>query len=57
MELPVPRMNEFCRRFDLIYVETGRQGGQDVYWFIDFENNRRYYTIEEIRSKMGMQYA
>ena len=57
MELTVPRMNEFCRRFDMIYVETGCVEGCEVYWFLDFQHERRYYTIEEIYSKLDMQPA
>ena len=52
--MSVSFLNSFCRRYDLIYVEMGRQQGTDVYWFIDFENSRRYYTKEEIYSKMGL---
>lgn len=47
-------LNSFCRRFDLIFVEMGRSQGREVYWFIDFKNSRRFYTKEEIYSKMGV---
>ena len=52
--MSVSDLNAFCRRFDLIYVEEGYERGTPIYWFIDFENHRRYYTKEEIESKMGM---
>ena len=48
----VPEMNTFCRCYDLIYVESGRVEHQDVYWFIDFKNNKRYYTVSEIQDKL-----
>ena len=51
--MSVARLNAFCRRFDMIFVEMGRVSGTDVYWFIDFWNDRRYYTFNEIESKMG----
>jgi hypothetical protein len=50
--MSVSSLNSFCRRFDLIFVEMGRCNGHEVYWFIDFNNDRRYYTKDEIRSKM-----
>ena len=46
-------LNTFCRRFDLIFVEMGQTKGTEVYWFIDFKNGRRYYSKDEIYSKMG----
>jgi hypothetical protein len=47
-------LNNFCRRFDLIFKEMGRYKGEEVYLFIDFHNDRRFYTKEEIFSKMGL---
>jgi len=47
-------LNSFCRRFDLVYVEQGTKNGCPVYWFLDFKHERRYYTKEEIYSKMGI---
>ena len=52
--MSVSYLNSFCRRFDLIYVEMGRCKGEEVYWFIDFQNDRRFYTKEEIFSKMDI---
>ena len=51
--MSVSQLNTFCRQYDLIYVEMGRVRGSDVYWFVDFQNDRRYFTKEEIFSKMG----
>jgi hypothetical protein len=51
--MSVSYLNSFCRRFDLIFVEMGCCTGQEVYWFIDFKNSRRFYTKEEITGKMG----
>lgn len=51
--MSVARLNAFCRRFDMIFVEMGRVCGCDVYWFIDFQNDRRYYSYQEIESKMS----
>ena len=47
-------MNSFCRRYDMVYVEMGRIGGVDVYWFVDFDNHRRYYTYDEILNKIRL---
>ena len=52
--MSVSYLNSFCRRFDLIFVEMGCCTGQEVYWFIDFNNSRRFYTKEEITGKMGL---
>jgi len=46
-------LNAFCRRFDLIFVELGRVQGNEVYWFVDFNNRRRYYTAPEIQDKLA----
>jgi hypothetical protein len=51
--MTIDKMNTFCRTYDLIYVESGRVNGVDVYWFIDYDNERRYYTWEEILDKMS----
>jgi hypothetical protein len=50
--MQVQELNVFSRRYDLIFVEEGRVGGKDVYWFIDFDNDRRWFTCEEIREKI-----
>ena len=49
----ISTLNSFCRMYDLVFVELGRVDGNDVYWFIDFENQRRYYTAAEISEKVG----
>lgn len=49
--MDIPLMNCFCRRFDLVFIEMGQVKGKPIYWFVDFENQRRYYTNEEIIEK------
>ncbi|GEM_PF-6188161 len=48
----VKYMNAFCRRYDLIFVESGRLMGDEVHWFIDADNEKRHYTSEEIHDKL-----
>lgn len=50
--MSIHEINVFCRKFDLIYVETGRVEGQDVYWFLNHQNQRVFYTAPEIYSKI-----
>jgi hypothetical protein len=50
-------LNAFCRRYDLIFSETGRVDGVDVYWFIGFDNKKRYFTYEEITAKMASKWG
>ena len=50
--MSVSELNAFSRRFDLIFVEMGRVKQEDVYWFLDFKNQKRYYTAAEITSKL-----
>ncbi|MHC5081446.1 MAG: hypothetical protein ACYTHN_20785 [Planctomycetota bacterium] len=45
-------LNAFCRKYDLIFVEMGRVRGDEVYWFIDFNNRRCFYTAMEIEDKL-----
>jgi len=45
-------LNAFCRRYDLVFVEFGRVRSEDIYWFVDFNNQRRYYSMAEIRDKL-----
>jgi hypothetical protein len=52
--MTVPELNAFCRRYDLIFVEEGMDKGIPVYWFIDFQNERRFYSAAEINDKMGV---
>lgn len=49
-----PTLNSFCRKFDLVFVETGQENGKEVFWFVDFDNRRRFYTEEEIVTKLGL---
>jgi hypothetical protein len=51
--MSIPTLNTFCRKYDLVFVEEGRVHGNDVYWFIDFNNKRRYYTSHEIELKLA----
>lgn len=50
--MSIPTLNAFCRRYDLIFVENGRVRGDEVYWFIDFNNRRCFYTASEIETKL-----
>jgi hypothetical protein len=50
--MPIPTLNAFCRKYDLIFVETGRVHGDEVYWFIDFNNRRCYYSRHEIETRL-----
>lgn len=52
--MTIDKMNTFCRIYDLVYVESGRVKSVDVYWFIDYENERKYYSWAEILSKMSL---
>lgn len=52
--MSIADLNAFCRKYDLIYVEEGTHNGTPVYWFLDFQNNRRFYSAEEIHNKMGV---
>lgn len=54
MSTTIQTLNAFCRKYDLVFVETGRMNGTDVYWFLDFNNERRYYSFAEIESKLGV---
>jgi hypothetical protein len=55
--MDIPLMNCFCRRFDLVFIEMGQVKGKPVYWFVDFANQRRYYTNEEIVEKTQLNVA
>lgn len=50
--MSIPTLNAFCRKYDLVFVEMGCVKGEEVYWFIDFNNERRYYSAAEIADKM-----
>jgi hypothetical protein len=52
--MSISDLNAFCRKFDLIFVEMGRVQGEEVYWFIDYNNRRRYYSAAEINDSMGV---
>ena len=51
-KMTITSLNAFCRRYDLIFVEMGRVKGEDVYWFIDFNNRRCFYSAPEIKNKI-----
>lgn len=51
--MSISLLNAFCRRYDLIFVEMGRVRGDEVYWFIDFQNRRCFYTAGEIEEKIS----
>jgi len=46
------KLNAFCRRYDLIFVEYGRKNGEETYRFVDFNNEKRYYTYTEIKERL-----
>lgn len=50
--MSVSDLNAFCRRYDLVFVEMGRVKDAEVYWFVDYNNERRYYSAAEIASKL-----
>jgi hypothetical protein len=52
-EMSISILNAFCRKFDLVFVELGRVQGNEVYWFVDYNNRRRYYTAPEIQDKLS----
>lgn len=52
MRMTVSDLNCFCRKYDLIFVEEGQVEKKPIYWFIDFQNNKRYYTENEIDEKI-----
>lgn len=41
-------LNQFCRRFSLIFVEEWQERGQPSYAFLDFHGKRLTYTDEAI---------
>jgi hypothetical protein len=51
--MSIPVLNAFCRKYDLIFVEMGRIRGDEVYWFIDFNNRRCFYTAPEIETRLS----
>ena len=51
-EMCIATLNCFCRKYDVVFVEMGRVKGNEVYWFIDRDNKRVYYTAPEIESKI-----
>jgi len=46
-------LNKFCRMYDLIFIGTGTEKEGPVYYFLDSENDRRYYTATEIEERAG----
>jgi hypothetical protein len=57
MEMTVPVLNCFCRKYDLIFVEEGQVKREPVYRFIDFQNQHRYYTAAEISDKIKENFV
>jgi len=53
MMMSIPQINAFCRRYDLVFVEMGQVEGDKVYWFVDYNNDKRYYTAPEISDKLN----
>jgi len=51
--LNISTLNTFCRKYDLIFVETGRRDKEETYRFIDFNNKRRVYSSAEILDKIS----
>jgi hypothetical protein len=49
-------MNRFCGKYDLIFLETGRVNGMDVYFFEDFQGTRRFYMYPEIVESLDGRY-
>lgn len=47
-------MNRFNRKYDLVFVNMERNGDGHIYRFIDFENNERKYTADEIFEKVSL---
>jgi len=52
--MDISKLNCFCRKYDLIFVEEGQVKKELVYWFLDFNNTRRYYTSTEINEKLAV---
>lgn len=48
----IPTLNAFCRKYDLIFVELGQVRKEPVYWFIDSNNHRCYYSAVEIEARL-----
>ncbi len=46
-------LNTFCRNYDLIFVETCTERGQETYLFLDFKNRRVRYSADEIRRRLA----
>ncbi len=53
--LNVATLNVFCRKYDLIFVETGRRDKEETYRFIDYDNKTRIYSSVEIMDKIPNQ--
>ncbi len=46
-------IKSFCRVNHLIYVETGYDQGQEVYWFKRLDGGRFCLNAKEIESRLG----
>lgn len=56
-DLSISKVNAFCRKFDLVFVEMGREKKQDVLCFIDFRNARCTFTPNEIIERLDFPQA
>lgn len=52
--MTIALLDNFCKRFDLIFIEMGRLKGSEVYWFLNSKHKRCFYTAYEIESKIEM---
>ena len=54
-DISISTINAFCRKFDLVFMETGREDKKDVLRFIDFNNSRCTFTPDEITAKLDIR--
>ena len=47
-------LNQFCQRFDLIFVENWQQAGKPVYSFLDFHGKRKVYDPDTILKMLSL---
>ena len=53
MSVSIPRVNAFCRKLDLVYVEEGVVNKESIHWFLDFNNRRIHFTDLEIETRLS----
>ena len=51
--MTISLLNDFCLKFDLVFIELGRVKSNEVYWFVDHTGSRYFYTFAEITSKLS----